>query len=511
MTRRHVFQGDIQSLPSAHYDVIIVGGGLAGLYTALLLKEKYSCALLLKNGLKECNSSLAQGGVAAVTDWDEDGIAFHLEDTLKAGAGIADEDMARFMIKRGPEEISHLASLGLEFDQDSRGRWRVTKEGGHTRSRVLHCGGDATGEVMINTLTDLLRNRKNVDVLSSHFLTDILTDKQGCVNGIIALGDSFHLLTASCVVICTGGAGQVYKHTTNSQGSTGDGIAAALRAGASLKHMEFVQFHPTAFYKRETGQSFFLISEAVRGEGGVLRNQKGEAFMSDRHPMKDLAPRDVLAREIFREMKAMGEPHVYLDISHKSAAFLAERFPTIYKRCKSNGIDMAKDWIPVTPVQHYIMGGIQTDRHGRTSIPGLFACGEAACTGVHGANRLASNSLLECLVFARQCAEHINHQAAPHTLLHPSITISSLKEKQIDSKALAGEIKEIMQDCGGIIRHAKGMTAAFMRIREILVVMESAPMNHAREVEVYNMALVAGEIMSAAIRRKESVGAHYVE
>lgn len=507
--RRYAFDTKKRPLEEKQYDVVVVGAGLAGLYTAWLLDDRFSCALLVKGPLYSCNSSLAQGGIAAVMH-PEDNTGQHIEDTLKAGCGLADEEGVRMMVEQGPGEISNLVSLGVVFDKEAGGSYHTTREGGHTRKRVLHCGGDATGDHLIQILADRVKEKKNVDILEDCFLADIVTGNADEVCGVIVFQQGYKAIVTSRVVIATGGIGQVYLHTTNQEGIAGDGIAAAIRTGARCSDMEFVQFHPTAFYNTKSGQSGFLVSEAVRGEGGILRNHRGEAFMEAHHPMKDLAPRDITARAIFLEMQASGENHVFLDITSRSADFLAARFPTIYKHCKAHGIDMATEKIPVAPVQHYFMGGIRTNLNGQSNIEGLYACGEAAGTSVHGANRLASNSLLECLVFSRQCATHINGRS-PGKIAMPSIADLGNRVVPADIDDMRRQIKELMQQHGGIVRNEQGMTLALSAVKDIAAKMQHMVLQMPRHTEVYNMALIAIEILQAALRRKRSVGAHYRE
>ncbi len=507
--RRYIFDKDLSTMPSKSYDVVIAGGGLAGLYTALSLDKKLSCAILVKDELFTCNSSLAQGGIAAVTR-KEDDTTRHLEDTLKAGGTVTNERMARMMIEKGAAEVIRLTDFGVRYDTGTDGHWYSTREGGHTEDRVLHCGGDATGHHMIGKLVEAIRQRGNIDILENHFMIDVVTSDREAVCGMVVYGQDYTFLSAPRVVIATGGIGALYQHTTNQEGITGDGIAAAMRAGAKTCHMEFVQFHPSAFYNKKSGKSSFLISEAVRGEGGILRNENGEAFMEGRHPMKDLAPRDVVAREIFREMEKHQRPCVYLDITSRGRDYLSKRFPNISERCREQGIDISKEWIPVAPVQHYFMGGIRTDEFAQTNLKGLYACGEAACTGVHGANRLASNSLLECVFFARQCAAHINHNPLT-TPAAPGIRLPEKKRNMEDVAAMRRQIRQNMQKYGGIVRNQYGLLQGLRTINCTIRRLEEVTLRPPEETSVLNMALVAREILSSALERQESTGAHFRE
>ncbi len=506
--RRYIFDKDPGTMPSKSYDVVIAGGGLAGLYAALSLDKELSCAILVKDELFTCNSSLAQGGIAAVIR-PADNTEKHLEDTLRAAKGLANEEHVRLMVENGPSEIKNLADLGVSFDTGPGGDFYTTREGGHTEKRVLHCGGDATGAHMIQTLIRKVQAKTNVDILEDRFLLDVLTnsDKQAC--GVLLLHDEPEVLFTPHVIVATGGIGQVYQNTTNQPGITGDGIAAAIRAGAKTRHMEFVQFHPTAFFDAAKGKTAFLISEAVRGEGGILRNHQGEAFMEKHHPMKDLAPRDIVSQAIAREMQNAGVPHVFLDITSHSRDFLSKRFPTIFGNCRDHGIDMSEQHVPVAPSQHYIMGGIHTDSFGRSTTEGLYVCGEAACTGVHGANRLASNSLLECLVFSRRCADLIN-KGTFHR--HSDEALPANDDKpgfKGDIMAIRMQIKSLMQTHGGIVKNEKGLQQAIADIKKHTARLERAGLTTRTEAETYNICLIALEVLIAALKRKESVGAHY--
>ena len=403
------------------FDYIIVGSGLAGLYAAYKASMKGSVAVITKSFLRESNSFNAQGGIAAVIAKD-DNFESHIADTLEAGAGLCDEEAVRVLVQEGPENIRELVELDIPFDTNPEGELQITREGGHSCRRIVHCGGDATGRETTKRLGELISARDNVKIAFRTHLVDLLTE-DGQVRGAIIFDGKLKLVRCSAVVLATGGIGHVYRYTTNPRGAMGDGIAAARRAGAELALMEMVQFHPTTLISKKDSSRLFLISEAVRGEGGILKNSKGEPFMQGKHRRADLAPRDIVTREILKELKQSGEHHVFLDVSSMTREFFSQRFPTIFGRCEEEGVHLTDMQIPVRPAQHYFMGGIKTDLNGMTNIKGLYSCGESACTGIHGANRLASNSMLECLVFGRRAARHINESvtgslSAPLHIVH---------------------------------------------------------------------------------------------
>lgn len=508
--RRYVYGGGFADLPRENFDVIIVGSGIAGLYCALNLDGGLSVAVLNKSGNTVSNSYYAQGGIAAVVE-PEDSFQSHFEDTLEAGAYLCDEKAVRVLVQDGPGQIEHLVQMGVPFDTDEQGTLHTTREGAHSFNRIVHCGGDATGLGVTRRLLEIARGRKNLTMRENVFLCDIITDDAGRACGVITVEDGKPRYYASAhIVLASGGIGRVYRNSTNARCATGDGIAAAHRAGAKLMDMEFVQFHPTSLIHPGSDGRFFLISEALRGEGAVLRNRRWERFMQGADPRAELAPRDIVTRAIIREMQKYDLPHVYLDITSKPRSFLSARFPTIYEECMSRGLDIAKDWIPVIPVQHYFMGGVATDTEARTTVPGLYACGEAARTGVHGANRLASNSLLECLVFGRHCADLIN--GSDHACPAGPASINNNGAHGTfdeDLDAIRTEIRRLMTRKGGIIRNADGMNEALTRVDEILGDMDGAKLPSAKHMETCNMAAIAHEVLTAALKRKKSVGAHF--
>ena len=509
--RRYLFDHDLPVKETLYYDVVIIGSGIAGLYAAIHLDSRLSCAILTKEGVDISNSWLAQGGIAAAVSHD-DRPQFHYEDTLTAGAGLCDEKAVRVLVDEGPRDIETLVAMNVPFDLDEDGDLQIGREGGHRRNRIVHAHGDATGRETVKTLAAIAAEKENISFLQNAFLVDILTDHERAA-GVVVYQDGYKVIAARSIILCTGGIGQLYTHSTNPSVATGDGTAAAFRAGALLQNMEFIQFHPTGLYSKMPEGRSFLISEAVRGEGGILKNSDGERFMAGQHPMNELAPRDIVARGIVREMLKTGQDHVFLDITSETAEHLSVRFPTIYGECLRRGIDISKDYIPVCPVQHYMMGGIATDLNGMTGIPGLYACGEAACTGVHGANRLASNSMLECLVFGRRAARHISEQQDHSEIQTPALPHPDVPARvfSADVSEVKRRIREIMSRDGWVIRNKADLTEGLREMNEIKQDLEASVLNSKNLMEAFNMATISVEILKAALKREKSVGAHYRE
>lgn len=496
------------------FDVIIIGAGIAGLYTALHIDEKHSCCILTKEDVELSSSWLAQGGIAAAISMDDTPM-FHFQDTAIAGAGLCDEKAVKVLVSEGPSDIRQLVEMQVPFDLDSDGELDITREGGHRHRRIVHAGGDATGRETVKALAHLVSLRPNVTFMPHNFCADIITDENGAVSGCAVLdsSDTLYIIDSPNIVLATGGIGQVYKISTNPSVATGDGLAAAMRAGAIVRDMEFIQFHPTGLWSDKHENRAFLISESVRGEGGLLKNSDGVRFMLGQHELNELAPRDIVARAITRELMKRGEDHVFVDITSESRDYLEHRFPTIFNECLKRGMDISQTWIPVCPVQHYLIGGIQTDLDARTRVEGLYTCGEAASTGVHGANRLASNSMLECLVFGRRAALNINDRLASLGEIKPAILPHPEKRpfKEIDFDAIRAEIQQLMNDYGSVLRSEKGMQHALSRISEINEILEQSFTPGRKYIETLNIAALASNILASALARKESVGAHYRE
>lgn len=504
-----------------NYEVIIVGSGLAGLTTALKLADAgKKVALITKKKLKESNSFYAQGGIAAVHDL-EDKVADHIKDTLIAGAGLCDEDAVSYVANGAAPAIDWLLSLGVKFTMDEKNvtDFHLTREGGHSFRRILHVD-DATGHAVINTLVQKVKSHPNIIIYEDFIAVDlILGDKLGLKQktcyGIYVLNiKTNHVLTmgAQSVILATGGAGKVYLYTTNPDVATGDGIAIAYRAGCKIADMEFIQFHPTCLYHPHAKS--FLISEAVRGEGGILKLPNGHRFMADHDARMELAPRDIVAKAIDFEMKKHGIDCVFLDISYKSHKFIREHFPNIYKRCKELGIDITKEPIPVVPAEHYTCGGIVTDLNGKTDIANLYAVGECSSTGLHGANRLASNSLLECLVFGKAVATKViahNPHSIPELPLWDESMVCDSDEEVVISHNW-DELRRAMWDYVGIVRTTKRLERAMHRItllqREVYEYYTNFKLS-ANLVELRNLVLVAELIVKSALSREESRGGHY--
>lgn len=505
MTQRYLAEFDLADLPKLSCDILVVGTGIAGMYTALKLKGLGQVLLMTKGKLVESNTQYAQGGIAAAIG-DADSPRLHLADTLEAGAGLCDEASVQVLVEEGPDCVRELILMGTEFDRNRSGELELTREGAHSMRRILHAHGDATGAEIRRALEKQV-HAAGVIVHEEHFLVDLLTEGVGgrCF-GALALTPEGVLTAyiARAVVVATGGAGQLYINSTNPEIATGDGCSCAYRAGAEIEDVEFIQFHPTAL--KEEGNPKFLISEAVRGEGAHLLNRHGERFMAQYDERLELAPRDIVARSIVDQMRQTEHHCCYLDTRHLPA--VKERFPGIAAALRERGIEMGKELIPVAPAAHYIMGGIKTDPSGRTAIPGLYACGEAACTGIHGANRLASNSLLEGLVFGKRIAEVLR------TELLPAPTLPELRcggqpaqlTKSLDEYWL--EVQTLMWENVGILRDEARLQAAIERLAAIMVELEGA---HAeREAfEVVNMAQLGLLVAKAALARRESRGGHY--
>jgi len=510
-TDRYLVNFDTENLPYEFYDVVIIGSGIAGVYTALSSPRNARILIITKEAMEVNNSVLAQGGIAVSLD-QNDSPELHFKDTINAGAGLCDETAVKALVNEAAENIATLCLYGVNFDRDEGRMLALTREGAHSMNRIIHTG-DATGKEVCDTLVRAVSTLNNVTIREQTFAIDILTENGECMGVLTSNEDGTELKAyyAPVVVCASGGYGQLYSRTTNPEVATGDGAALALRAGAELMDMEFVQFHPTVLFHPENQN--FLISEAVRGEGAVLRNNKGERFMENYHPMKELAPRDVVSRAIFQEMQKTGTTHVFLDIAYKDKEFLKNRFPTIFNKCLSYGIDISKDFIPVAPCQHYSMGGIRTDEWGKTRIPGFYAVGEAACNGIHGANRLASNSLLEGLVFGKRIGRLIQENIDKIKIregFRPRIRFIKEKTvKDIDFYGIKKKLQEIMTSNVGIIRSEESLREAMKIISEMRSEVEGAGVVHTSQMEVVNMLTLAELVVKAAILRQESRGAHY--
>lgn len=509
------------------FDFLVVGSGIAGLSFALRAAAHGSVAIVTKRGAEASNTAWAQGGIASVMAPD-DSIELHVADTLNAGAGLCNEEVVRTIVTEGPECVNELILRGVRFDtSDHNGRREINlgREGGHTRRRILH-HGDTTGREIATRLLEAARNTPGITFFENHFAIDLITTARlGFATGDRCLGlyvldeatGEVHTFRSDRVVLATGGCGRVYQFTTNPPIATGDGVAMAWRAGATIANMEFIQFHPTCLY-HPTIKSF-LITEAIRGEGGVLVCADGKEFMHKYDPRGSLAPRDIVARAIDQEIKRTGHPCVYLDITSKSREFLRERFPNIYETCLKGGIDMATDPIPVVPAAHYQCGGVRTDVNGATSLRGLYAIGEVACTGLHGANRLASNSLLEAAVVARRAADDILRRSPLGQKPVQQYKVPDWKSgnvQDVDELVVIyhnwDEIRRLMWDYVSIVRTGKRLQRAATRLRNLQREVQDFYWNFkitTELLELRNLAEVAALIVDSASMRHESRGLHY--
>lgn len=483
----------MSELTERQCDVLIIGGGIAGLWCAYHAAAKGEVVVLNKGSFEEANTFWAQGGMAAALA-PSDTPERHFADTVSAGAGLCDEDAVWVLVCEAPKQVLALWEIGVPFDTDD-GRLVLTIEGAHSVERIVHAYGDATGRAVMETLPRAVEER-GVKLHERAMALKLLTNNGECVGAVVVRDGVLEIWRAKVTVLATGGSGQLFAVTTNPYGATGEGIALAFEIGAEVSDLEFVQFHPTALAVGEVPRP--LISEAVRGEGAILKNAKGERFMFRYHPKAELAPRDVVARAIFTEMQETGMPYVWLDISHRGEDFVKERFPNIYRACLERGFNIGREPIPVAPAAHYHMGGVRTDLWGRTSVPRLFAIGECACTGLHGANRLASNSLTEGLVFGHRAAQVIDEWLLSSLPSLPN-ELPSLPKWQPDFQVLR-QVQQTMSEFVGVVRWAEGLERAIARLNELG--------KGARGICSY-WVTTAWLIARAALERTESRGSHY--
>jgi L-aspartate oxidase len=507
-------------MPERHsHDVLVIGSGAAGLSVAIQTAAAGArVAVICKSELAESSTSWAQGGIAAVLD-DQDTIDAHVADTLRAGAGLCHEDVVRFTVEHSRESIQWLIDLGVNFTKlttpDGDGEFHLTMEGGHSHRRIIHAA-DATGRAVSEALIEQAYRAPNIELFERRIAVNLITDGQRCHGAYVLDKDSnsIDLFAARCVVLATGGASKAYLYTTNPDVATGDGIAMAWRAGCRVANLEFNQFHPTCLYHPRAKS--FLISEAVRGEGGYLLLPDGERFMPRFHAQAELAPRDIVARAIDHEMKRLGIDCVYIDISHKGEDFVRSHFPTIHARCLELGYDMAREPVPVVPAAHYTCGGVVIDRNGQTDIRGLYAIGETSFSGLHGANRMASNSLLECFVFARAAAQSIAERLGHTRLIDnlPDWDASQVRDSDEDVVISHNwdELRRFMWDYVGIVRTTKRLRRALSRVTLLQQEIAEYYSNYRVSsdlVELRNLALVAELMIRCALERRESRGLHY--
>lgn len=515
---------EIQLMKYSKYSAIIIGSGIAGLYAAIKLTEKINLPdgilIITKANLKESNSRYAQGGIVSVMPENiSDSISLHIQDTIKAGAGLSDFNTVKTISENSDMVIRDLLGYGVDFDRDENNNLKFTMEGAHSVNRILHSGGDATGYQIEKVLVDIVKSKPNISIYEQTLAVELLIDSDKECRGLIAYNcssDSYETIYSSAIILATGGTGQLYKYTTNPSVATGDGIALAYNAGAIIQDMEFIQFHPTAL-TIGSEDNMFLISEAVRGEGAKLVNLDGKPFMYMYDERQELAPRDIVTRAIYNEMQKNSAKNVYLDATNIDKSTFEKRFPNISNICKKNNIDPSKDFIPVSPAAHYTMGGVKTNIQGLTSIKGLYAIGEVACTSLHGANRLASNSLLECVVSAFELTNHLSLKNLEISDSIDESIINQINKYQTDDECyenniddLRYKLQNIMWENVGIIRTKNNLIKALEQINELKSIFKyTYKCCSKEEYEFRNLLIVAELVINFAIERKESRGAHF--
>jgi len=512
MPPRYLINFDLSKIKKVYSDFLIVGSGIAGLYTSLKICDKGEVIILTKSKLKEGSTEHAQGGIAVALG-NDDSPRLHMEDTLKAGANFCDPKAVEVLVTEGPKCVEELIEWGTKFDK-IEGKYKPTLEAAHQIPRILHAQGDATGAEIERSLSKKVIKENKIIIKENSFVLDILTDHNNCY-GLLTIDNKTKEIIAylaKSTILASGGVGQLFYNTTNPNVVTGDGIALAYRGGAKIANLEFIQFHPTALYHE--GNPKFLISEAVRGEGAVLKNIKEEPFMPSYHSLADLAPRDIVTRAIIDQMEKTKNNYVYLDATKIKCKF-SERFPTIYKNCIEIGVNPEKQYIPVAPVGHYTMGGVKTDTWGQTNLTNLYACGECSNTGVHGANRLASNSLLEGLVFGNRIAQKIkekmnNSPINKYKELNISYKIPRKKYKELNTIQIKENLQKLMWNKVGIIRNSSDLKKARQKISEWKFIFKSK-LKITEDFELANLIILADLITNSALQREESRGAHYRE
>ncbi|MBI4743818.1 MAG: L-aspartate oxidase [Actinobacteria bacterium] len=510
MIPRYLINFDSDKIPKSVSDVLVIGSGIAGLSIALRIGADFKVTLLTKSELGETTTRYAQGGVAAAVG-ENDSPESHFKDTIEAGQGLCNEEAVKILVSEGPARLRELIEFGAKFDFNN-GKISLSREGGHSVARVAHARGDATGSEIEATLVSLVRKNSGINIKENVFVLDLITQEDKCI-GVITYKypDEIEIFYANVVVLAAGGMGQLYKVTTNPPIATGDGAAMACRAGAEISDVEFIQFHPTAFYANENPR--FLITEALRGEGAYLIDYDGNRFMLGVHPLAELAPRDIVTREMFRTMTSTNKDFLFLDATRIPIEKLKSNFPTIYRHCLDNGIDISKDMIPVAPAAHYMSGGVSSDMNGRTTLPGLYVCGESACTGVHGANRLASNSLLEGLVVSKRICDILPSEIKELKTDFEKVSVSYRLPRgysKADVLEVRDYLQKLMTDNVGVVRTEKALKLALDAIESAEDILE-LEFNSVSGFELQNMILAAKLIARSAFERRETRGVHFRE